>query len=70
MKTITWPLWLTAGLPAGTTFRDGLTLTEHIPQGHKVALQAIPGGQPILRYGEVIGLAMRDIAQGAGSTNR
>ncbi|WP_288428244.1 galactarate dehydratase [uncultured Pantoea sp.] len=53
------------GLTAGTTFKDGLTLTEHVPQGHKVALAAIPQGQPVLRYGEVIGLAIRDIAQGS-----
>ncbi|HAB23815.1 MAG TPA: galactarate dehydratase, partial [Pantoea sp.] len=52
------------GLPAGTTFPDGLTLTEHVPQGHKVALAAIPQGAAILRYGEVIGYALRDIAQG------
>ncbi|HCP28583.1 MAG TPA: galactarate dehydratase, partial [Pseudomonas sp.] len=53
------------GLTAGTTFKDGLTLTEHVPQGHKVALVAIPQGQPVLRYGEIIGLAVRDIAQGS-----
>lgn len=30
------------GLKAGTRFPDGLTLVEHIPQGHKVALVDIP----------------------------
>lgn len=30
------------GLKAGTRFPDGLELTEHIPQGHKVALTDIP----------------------------
>ncbi len=30
------------GLTAGTRFPDGLTLVEHIPQGHKVALVDIP----------------------------
>ncbi|MGD9425769.1 galactarate dehydratase [Pantoea sp. NSTU24] len=53
------------GLPAGTRFADGLTLTEHVPQGHKVALSAIRQGEAILRYGEVIGYALRDIAQGS-----
>ncbi|MBZ6385890.1 galactarate dehydratase [Pantoea piersonii] len=53
------------GLPAGTQFPDGLTLTEHVPQGHKVALAPIPQGAPILRYGEVIGYALRDIAPGS-----
>ena len=26
------------GLPAGTLLQDGVTLREHVPQGHKVAL--------------------------------
>lgn len=30
------------GLTAGTRFPDGLTLVEHIPQGHKVATVDIP----------------------------
>ncbi|GLR08375.1 galactarate dehydratase [Mixta theicola] len=53
------------GLPAGTLFPCGLRLTEHVPQGHKVALSAIARGETIRRYGEVIGYALRDIAQGS-----
>ncbi|MGB9988293.1 galactarate dehydratase [Pseudoduganella rhizocola] len=53
------------GLPAGTVFDDGLTLVEGVPQGHKVALQDIPRGQPILRYNVTIGRAARDIARGS-----
>ncbi|MBK0099285.1 galactarate dehydratase [Erwinia sp. S63] len=53
------------GLPAGTSFEDGLQLTEHVPQGHKVALVDIPENGVILRYGEVIGTALRPIAQGS-----
>ncbi|EMO9461283.1 galactarate dehydratase [Raoultella ornithinolytica] len=53
------------GLKAGTRFPDGLTLIEHIPQGHKVALIDIPVGGEIIRYGEVIGYAVRDIPQGS-----
>lgn len=53
------------GLPAGTRFDDGLQLTEHVPQGHKVALVDIPEHGAILRYGEVIGTALRPIAQGS-----
>ena len=44
---------------------DGLTLREFIPQSHKAALADIATGEPILRYGEVIGLAARDIPQGS-----
>ncbi|VEC02072.1 D-galactarate dehydratase [Cedecea lapagei] len=53
------------GLAAGTRFSCGLTLTEHIPQGHKVALIALAQGDSILRYGEVIGYAAHDIARGS-----
>lgn len=53
------------GLPAGTAFDDGLTLREHVPQGHKVALVAIAQDAPILRYGEVIGYAMKPIQPGS-----
>lgn len=52
------------GLKAGTRFANGLELIEHIPQGHKVALEPIAKGGDIIRYGEVIGYAVRDIAQG------
>ncbi|VFS60378.1 D-galactarate dehydratase [Kluyvera cryocrescens] len=53
------------GLKAGTRFPDGLELIEHIPQGHKVALVDIPQNGEIIRYGEVIGYAIRDIAKGS-----
>ncbi|WP_435927974.1 galactarate dehydratase [Dryocola sp. BD613] len=53
------------GLKSGAQFADGLTLVEHIPQGHKVALVAIPAGGAIIRYGETIGYAARDILQGS-----
>jgi galactarate dehydratase len=53
------------GLPAGTLFPSGLSLTERIPQSHKVALQEIAAGEPIVRYGQIIGLAARVIARGS-----
>ena len=53
------------GLPAGTVFDDGLTLREHVPQGHKVALVDIAQDAPILRYGEVIGYAMKPLPLGS-----
>jgi galactarate dehydratase len=54
-----------SGLPVGTAFPSGLTLREHVPQGHKVTLTDIDEGAPILRYGEVIGTAVRPIARGS-----
>ena len=53
------------GLPAGTVFDDGLTLIEHVPQGHKVALVDLALDAPILRYGETIGYAVKAIPRGS-----
>ena len=52
------------GLPGGTTFSDGLRLIEHIPQSHKVTLKRFNAGDPIVRYGQIIGQANREIPQG------
>lgn len=52
------------GLPAGTRFDSGLTLTENVPEAHKVALEPIPSGAPIVRYGSIIGYASADIPAG------
>jgi altronate dehydratase small subunit len=35
-----------------------------IPYGHKFALQPIAKGEPIIKYGEEIGIASRDIKKG------
>jgi galactarate dehydratase len=43
---------------------DGLTLTETIPQAHKVALAALRAGEPVIRYGTVIGHAACAIPAG------
>jgi galactarate dehydratase len=53
------------GLPAGTVFASGLALREKVPQGHKVALVAIPAGSPVVRYNVPIGYAEKDIAAGS-----
>ncbi|MBV1701951.1 MAG: galactarate dehydratase [Hyphomicrobiales bacterium] len=53
------------GLPAGSTFADGLQLIDFVPQGHKTALADIADGAPILRYGEIIGTAIGPIKAGA-----
>jgi galactarate dehydratase len=53
------------GLPAGTTFDDGLTLVEGVPEGHKVAVADIPEGGAVIRYGEVIGHAVRPLRRGS-----
>jgi len=42
----------------------GLAVQQHIPAGHKVALRAIATGQPVRRYGQIIGLATQAILPG------
>lgn len=41
-----------------------LTLNDEIPFGHKFALSRIPAGGPVVKYGEVVGVASRPIAPG------
>jgi galactarate dehydratase len=53
------------GLSAGTQFADGLSLKERIPEAHKVALRDLQRGDPVSRYGQVIGSAARPIAVGS-----
>ena len=53
------------GAAAGALLPGGLVARERIPQSHKVALQDLSAGAPILRYGHTIGLANRDIAAGS-----
>jgi galactarate dehydratase len=52
------------GLPAGSRFASGLTLRAFVPQGHKTALVDIAEGEPIIRYGEIIGYALAPISAG------
>lgn len=51
-------------IPAGTAFRT-LATVEAIPFGFKVALEDIPRGAVIVKYGETIGTAGAPIAKGS-----
>ncbi len=53
------------GLPSGSVFSNGLATRETIPQAHKVTLEDLSAGSPILRYGQVIGRLKRDLAAGS-----
>jgi len=53
------------GLPAGAVLANGLTLREHVPQGHKVALVDLAADAPVLRYNVVIGQALKPIPAGS-----
>jgi len=41
-----------------------VTLLQTIPFGHKFSLKDIELGEPIIKYGEVIGLATRKVMKG------
>jgi len=51
-------------LPGTTVPAEGVTASMHIPAGHKLATRAVAEGEPIRRYGQIIGFASRAIAPG------
>ena len=52
-------------LLGGTVLADeGVTVSGLVPPGHKVASRAIAAGEPVRRYGQVIGTATQPIAPG------
>lgn len=53
------------GLVAGSRFPDGLALVEDVPQAHKVSLTDLAEGEPVIRYGTIIGYASEKIPRGA-----
>ncbi|RDW14078.1 galactonate dehydratase [Paracoccus thiocyanatus] len=44
---------------------DGIKLLEAVPHGHKVARQDLAEGDPVLKFGQVIGAALAPIRRGA-----
>ncbi len=53
-----------ASLLPGTEVADGITATQRIPAGHKVAVRPHAAGEPVRRYGQIIGFATRPISPG------
>jgi altronate hydrolase len=55
-------------LASGTMLRlaDGheVRVSQLVPAGHKVSLRAVDNGDPLRRYGQIIGFATRSIAAG------
>ena len=43
---------------------EGIHINQDIPQAHKVALADIPKGNPVIRYGVILGYAMNPIKRG------
>jgi altronate dehydratase len=55
---------LSAGEEIQVTHNDkilSVKVLEAVPLGHKIALSQIASGQPITKYGEIIGRAIQDI---------
>lgn len=48
-----------AGAEAG-----GVTARVRVPRGHKLATRPVPDGSPIVKFGQIIGFAIGDIAPG------
>src|SRR3982074_1331662 len=53
-----------SSLPPGMVVAEGVSTVERIPAGHKVAIRPIAAGEPIRRYGQIIGFATSPIAPG------
>jgi altronate hydrolase len=52
-------------IPAGTTIAaERIAALDTIPFGHKIATRAIAKGEPVRKYGQVIGVATEEIAPG------
>ncbi len=53
-----------SGLAKGTVVLDKIALEQDIPMGHKVALEELEAGSAVIRYGQTIGFANKDIRKG------
>jgi hypothetical protein len=55
-------------LEVGTEIEVGdrvIHTAQRVPPGHKVAVVAIGCGEPVIKYGQVVGVATQDIPVGA-----
>jgi len=48
----------------GATTTEGVTATQQVPRGHKIATRPVPEGEPVRKFGQIIGFAKKDIAPG------
>ena len=53
-----------ATLEPGTPIAEGLTTSERIPPGHKVAIRPHMAGEAVSKFGQIIGFATQPIAPG------
>ncbi len=53
-----------SGLEKGSIILDEIRIQEFVPMGHKVALETINEGESVIRYGQIIGIANKNIQKG------
>ena len=51
-------------LAKGFELSDGTVLNEDVDLGHKIALRDIQRGEAVIKYGNLIGYATKDIRRG------
>jgi altronate hydrolase len=50
--------------PGTRIAEEGVVCIDAVPSGHKLAVRAVTQGQPVRRYGQIIGFATKDILPG------
>jgi altronate hydrolase len=53
-----------SNLNVGTPTPQGVTTTKRVPKGHKFATRPLASGQPVIKFGQIIGFASKDIPAG------
>lgn len=53
------------GVPTGAVIDDTVTACEDIPEAHKISLVDLKEGDPVIRYGTIIGYAKSDLPAGS-----
>jgi altronate hydrolase len=51
-------------LDVGTTTRERVTVGKRVPKGHKFTLRPVAAGEPITKFGQIIGFATKDLPPG------
>ena len=64
VATAVRPLESGAAVHIGRGETATVTLVQSIPFGHKLAVRDIRRGEPVIKYGEIVGRALADIGRG------
>jgi altronate dehydratase small subunit len=51
-------------VPVAGVVQGSLAVIEQVPYGHKVALRALAAGEPVVKYGVVVGSMSRAVPAG------